>query len=115
METFEDMKLPKTLDMVFYAVLKTEGDLFVELQEYDYAIKVFKTLKDFINFWGHMDQLKIPVYEQIALCYCSVGMHHVEIYYLKKGLRYSIFKSDPQAELNFYDKLSLAYMNVGCP
>lgn len=49
--------------MVFYAVMKTEGDLFVELQEFDLAIRVFKTLKDFVNFWGHMDDLKYPVYE----------------------------------------------------
>jgi hypothetical protein len=62
-ETFEDLKLPRQLDMVFYAVMKTEGDLFVELQEFDYAIRVFKTLKDFVNFWGHMDDLKYPVYE----------------------------------------------------
>lgn len=33
--------------------------------------------------------------------------------YLKKGLRYAIYYRDAQSELNFYDKLSVAHMNIG--
>lgn len=31
LNTFEDMRLPSALNLVYYAILKTEGDIFVEL------------------------------------------------------------------------------------
>ncbi len=30
-ETFEQIKLPKGMNLVYYAVLKAEGDIFVDL------------------------------------------------------------------------------------
>jgi hypothetical protein len=34
------------MKMSFYVMLKTEGDILLEMAEYDLAIKCFKVLKD---------------------------------------------------------------------
>lgn len=77
------------------------------------ALRVFKTLKDYINYWGKMDDLKRATYEQIASIYGTIGKHNVEITYLKRALRLCIVRRNTATELQLYDKLSLAYMNVG--
>jgi hypothetical protein len=51
------------MKLIFYTVLKTEGDILFELAEYDLAIKCFKSLKDYCRIWGNMEYLKMKTYE----------------------------------------------------
>jgi hypothetical protein len=52
--------------MILYIVLKAEGDIFCEFEEYDMAIKAYKRLKDMcerrINS-PNMMKLKMRTYE----------------------------------------------------
>jgi hypothetical protein len=61
-EQFEENSHAKYFFVLFYAVLKTEGDIFVELNQYDIAIKCYKTLKDACENWGFL-KLKMKTYE----------------------------------------------------
>lgn len=45
---FEDKKIHK---LVFYLVIRAEGDILHELKEYNYAIKAYKSLKNFCKRW----------------------------------------------------------------
>jgi hypothetical protein len=48
---FEIQNLTKPMKVVFYAVLKVEGDILIDLNKIDEAIKCFKTLKDYCDIW----------------------------------------------------------------
>ena len=85
-EEFEAHGYTKHFKHLFYAVLKTEGDILVELSQFDYAVKCYKTLKDFCEMWGDMVSLKMKTYEQIAACYRSCRCYLSAINYYKKGL-----------------------------
>jgi hypothetical protein len=56
-EGFESTKFTQVIKLCLYAVLKTEGDILIELGQYDLAIKCFKTLKDQCDIWGGMREL----------------------------------------------------------
>ena len=45
------------MKVIFYALLKAEGDILVEMNEWDLAIKCYKTLKDYCRAWGNMEFL----------------------------------------------------------
>jgi hypothetical protein len=45
-EEWMKSKLADLIPNMLYSVLKTEGDILVELLEYDRAIKAYKVLKD---------------------------------------------------------------------
>ncbi len=60
--TFDQIRLPPGMNLIYYVVLKTEGDIFVELQEFDIAIKVFTTVKKYLKSWGHMEKYKLAMY-----------------------------------------------------
>jgi hypothetical protein len=62
-ELYHDLFLPAGMNLVFYSVLKTEGDILMDLQEIDLAIKCYKTVKDQCSYWGNMDDLKLKCYE----------------------------------------------------
>ena len=72
-DEFHKTVFSEKLKFIFYSVLKTEGEIFMQLQQYDYAIKCFKTMKDYCLQWGHMEHLRMRMYEHISLCYykCS--------------------------------------------
>ena len=38
--------------MILYCALKTLGNIFVDMNMFDRAIKVYKTLKDYCDEWG---------------------------------------------------------------
>ena len=60
---FEIQNLAKPMKCLFYAMLKVEGDILLDLNEHDLAIKCFKTLKDYCDVWGDMEKLKMKTYE----------------------------------------------------
>ena len=60
---FEIQNLCKPMKVIFYAVLKVEGDILIDLNRIDEAIKCFKTLKDYCDIWEDMDKLKMKTYE----------------------------------------------------
>ena len=51
------------MKVLFYAILKVEGDILIDLDRIDLAIKCFKTLKDQCDIWEDMDKLKMKTYE----------------------------------------------------
>jgi hypothetical protein len=58
--------------MLHIAVLKTEGDILMDLLQFDRAIKCNKKIKDYCddikdNF--NSEPIKMKMYEQIAICY----------------------------------------------
>ena len=55
--------MTRNFKILFYAVLKVEGDILIDLNKIDLAIKCFKTLKDYCHIWGGMDRLKMKTYE----------------------------------------------------
>ena len=64
--------------LLLFIVLKTEGDIFQELREYDRAIRAYKSIKNFCDIWG----LKYPAMmmcEQIGFCYRLMRMHSVAV------------------------------------
>ena len=38
--------------LIFYCLLKTEGDILIELNDYDKAIKAYKALRNYCRVWG---------------------------------------------------------------
>jgi len=38
--------------MIIYSVLKTQGDVLVEMGFFDRAIMAYKTIKDMCGVWG---------------------------------------------------------------
>ena len=62
-EYFNSLKLARHMRMLFYSVLKTEGDIFVELGQFDFAIKCYKTIKDYCDDWTGMEYVKMKTYE----------------------------------------------------
>jgi hypothetical protein len=57
------------MKVIFFAVLKVEGDILIDLNRIDEAIKCFKTIKNYCDVWGGMNKLKMKMYDQIAVCY----------------------------------------------
>ena len=53
-DEFSEAGCTKQLKNLFYSILKTEGDILIEVGLYDMALKCFKTLKDQIEQWGDM-------------------------------------------------------------
>jgi len=100
---------------LFYAVLKVEGDILLDLNEHDLAIKCFKTLKDYCDVWGDMEKLKMKTYEQIAVCYRSKGKKYKAIEYFKKALFYAYKCSDYLMEVHHYERLAVCSMDAGEP
>lgn len=102
------------LNMIIYCVMKTQGDIFVDMIMFDRAIKVYKTLKDFCHDQGpDFLRMKMKAFEQIAVCYRACNMYNVAITYFKKALIVAYLLYDPIAECYYYERLSIQYMNLG--
>ena len=52
---FEFAGFDRPMKHLFYAVLKIEGDILIDLNKIDLAIKCFKTLKDYCDNWDGLD------------------------------------------------------------
>jgi hypothetical protein len=61
-DKFEDHGMTKHMKGLFYAVLKTEGDILCEIEQWDLALKCFKTLKDLCGNWGGLEYLIMRTY-----------------------------------------------------
>ena len=51
------------MKVTFFAVLKVEGDILIDLNRIDEAIKCFKTIKNYCDVWGGMNKLKMKMYD----------------------------------------------------
>ena len=38
--------------LIFYCILKTQGDIMMELDDFDKAIKAYKSLRNYCKSWG---------------------------------------------------------------
>lgn len=38
--------------LIFYCILKTEGDIMIQLGDYDKAIRAYKALRNYCRVWG---------------------------------------------------------------
>jgi tetratricopeptide (TPR) repeat protein len=89
--------------MLIYALLKTEGDVLFELKYYDQAIKAYKTLRDFCLINGKsFDNMRMIVFEQLAICYRTEKMFSKAIMYEKKALCVAYDIGDPLKEIIYY-------------
>lgn len=60
---FELATFSKPLKIIFHSILKTEGDILIDLDKIDLAIKCLKTIKDCCDDWETMDMQKMKCYE----------------------------------------------------
>ena len=42
--------------LIFYCMLKTEGDIMIELNDYNKAIQAYKALRNYCRLWGLLEQ-----------------------------------------------------------
>lgn len=54
--------------LIFFCLLKTEGDIMIELNDYDKAIKAYKALRNYCRVWGMIEQ-EMWMAEQLGMCY----------------------------------------------
>jgi len=83
---FNSPAVQNKMPILLYSVLKTQGDILVEIRQFDLAIKAYKTLKDYCDAWGNMTSLKMKIYEQISVCYQMCDKYSVSMTYMKKAL-----------------------------
>lgn len=116
----------KVHKLVFYLLLRAEGDILLELKEYDFAIKAYKSLKNYCKRWQrqnemyeaykkkkmpqmrgchNFDRLLISLYHQIGTVYREAGMHNAAMDYFKKQLILAW-----QSGCQYYE--SLAYLGM---
>ena len=109
-----DTHIKSGIELIAYTILKTQGDILMELGRFNRAIKAYKTLKDFLHDWGQPFQyLKMKTFEQIAVAYRTVNMNLAAVMYYKKALMIAWVLKDNVHELSYYERLSMVYMNLG--
>ena len=42
--------------LIFYCLLKTEGDIMIQLNDLDKAIKAYKAMRNYCRVWGLIEQ-----------------------------------------------------------
>jgi hypothetical protein len=57
----------------------------------------------------------MKTYEQIAVCYRMAHYYHCSCEYYKKALFYAYYINDHTAELHYYERLAVCYMDLGLP
>ena len=68
--------------LIFYCLLKTEGDIMIELGDYDKAIQAYKALRNYCRVWGLLEQ-EMWMAEQIGIAYREVKYHELAVDYFK--------------------------------
>ena len=98
--------------MIFYCILKTEGDIMIELRDYLRAIQAYKLLRHYCKKWELMQQ-EMWISEQIGMAYRIIRSHESAIDYFKVQLSLAWELGDTRAELRSYDNLSQEYYYTG--
>ena len=98
--------------MLLYLIIKTEGDIFQELRDYDRAIKAYKALLSYCELWKLATPI-IHTLEQIGLCYRLNRLHSAAVDYFKMALQYAWTEQNVDAELRCYDMIALEYYYLG--
>ena len=98
--------------MIFYCLLKTEGDIMTELGDYDKAIQAYKALRNYCRVWGMMEQ-EMWMAEQIGMAYRTLRFHELAVDYFKYQLSLAWELEDLNAEMRSYDNLSIEYYYIG--
>lgn len=68
--------------MLFYSILKTEGDIFIEMRDFERAIQAYKCLKNYCKKWDMIEQ-EMWICEQIGFAYRMVKYHELAIDFFK--------------------------------
>ena len=110
--------------------MKAEGDLFIELEDFNKAIKVFKALKNLCRKWqaeaqpglagtgvestsmvgtGMFYEHIMSLYSQIGYLYAQCQMYKAAADYFKKQLVLAWQQNDLSNETRAYESLSLCY------
>jgi hypothetical protein len=53
------------INLVMYALMKTQGDILIELRDFNRAVNCFKSLKNYCKYWKDT-QLEIWSLEALA-------------------------------------------------
>ena len=98
--------------LIFYCVLKTEGDIMMELNDFDKAIKAYKALRNYCRVWGLLEQ-EMWMAEQLGTCYRHLRYHELATDYFKFSLSLAWELGDQAAEMRAYDNLAIEYFYIG--
>lgn len=98
--------------LIFYCLLKTEGDIMIELRDYHRAIQAYKALRNYCKLWGLLEQ-EMWVAEQIGMAYRTMRSHEIAIDYFKIQMSLAWELNDTATEVRSYDNLSQEYYYVG--
>ena len=98
--------------LIFYCLLKTEGDIMIELDDYDKAIKAYKALRNYCRVWGLLEQ-EMWMAEQIGVSYRELRYHELAVDYFKCQLSLAWELNDLKAEMRSYENLSMEYYYIG--
>ena len=98
--------------LIFYCLLKTEGDLLFELNDCDKAIKAYKALRNYCRVWGLVEQ-EMWMSEQLGICYRELHYHQLAIDYFKYALSLAWEIEDQTVEIRNYDNLAIEYFYLG--
>ena len=91
--------------LIFYCLLKTEGDIMIELRDYHRAIQAYKALRNYCKNWKLVEQ-EMWVSEQIGIAYRTMRSHEIAIDYFKIQMSLAWELNDTTAEIRSYDNLS---------
>ena len=98
--------------LIFYCLLKTEGDIMIELSDYNKALQAYKALRNYCRVWGMLEQEQWMC-EQIGVAYRQLRYHERAVDYFKCQLSLAWERNDDTGEMRSYDNLSIEYYYVG--
>ena len=94
--------------LIFYCLLKTEGDIMIELDDYNKALQAYKSLRNYCRVWGLLEQ-EMWIAEQIGMTYRELRYHELATDYFKFQLSLAWELNDLKQEMKSYDNLSIEY------
>ena len=68
--------------LIFYCLLKTEGDIMIELGDHNKAIQAYKALRNYCRAWGLLEQ-EMWMAEQIGMTYRTIRYYKRAVDYFK--------------------------------
>lgn len=98
--------------LVFFAILKTEGDILLQLRDFNRALQAYKSLRNYCKNWGMMRQ-EMYIAQQIGYVYRTIDYHEAAVDYFKLMTSLAWELGDTKNELRSYDNLSLEYYYLG--
>jgi tetratricopeptide (TPR) repeat protein len=94
--------------MVFYAVLKTQAEVCVELRDFNQALKCWKNILGYCKSWNAL-QLQAWTLEATATCYKALTQYDMQLDCLQEALKISLELCDEEMELRLYQQMAICF------